>query len=474
MRLGRAKITAFTAMAAALVLLTTFRAGPPQTASASRPVLTPSPTVEPTPSPTPEPTPSPTPEPTPSPTPEPTRWYYGDSEVNEETTDILVLPVGEITELTGLAEHMPNLRTIRFGDREPDAKELALLAETFPHADVVYRVTLAGQKYGRDCSNLDLTALKSDEVDQALEKLSLLPNAKYVKLTENEDGTGPTPEDVYRFQTAFPEILFDYSFTLWGKSVSNQDEVLDLSHIAMDDGGEAVRKALPCMTKCTMLDMDSCGVSNEDMAAIRDKFPNIKVVWRIWFGRFYTCRTDVEKILASLGDGDITNENGAQSLQYCTDVRYLDLGHNPNLDDITFVSYMPELEVAILAVNDWTDAAPLASCKKLEYLEMFNTQCTDLAPLTVLKNLRHLNVCYLKELEDISPLMGMTWLERLWVGRDNKAPEEDLQALQAALPDCVVNITNQDDPTGDGWRVGERYELLREQFDYESGEYSTK
>ena len=49
MRLGRAKITAFTAMAAALVLLTTFRAGPPQTASASRPVLTPSPTVEPTP-----------------------------------------------------------------------------------------------------------------------------------------------------------------------------------------------------------------------------------------------------------------------------------------------------------------------------------------------------------------------------------------------------------------------------------------
>lgn len=45
--------------------------------------------------------------------------------------------------------------------------------------------------------------------------------------------------------------------------------------------------------------MDSCGVSDEEMAAIRDDFPDVNVVWRIWFGTGYSVRTDVEKILAS-------------------------------------------------------------------------------------------------------------------------------------------------------------------------------
>ena len=457
----RMKGMAFAALTAALVSLSACAGAGPHTAAVPTPALTASPTMAP-----------------PTPTPEPTRepgWYYGDVKLTDATTEITVQPEGELTELTGLAEHLPALETIRFGGREPTAEELALLAETFPQAEVLYSVTLAGRAYPPDSTALDLAGLTRDEVDGALEKLALLPAVRQVKLPPESGGeTSLTLEDVRRFQTAFPSVQFEYTFTLCGKSVSTLDETLDLSHIVMADGGSAVRRALPCMTRCTSLDMDSCGVSDENMARIRDEFPNINVVWRVWFGEFYTCRTDVEKILASMEYGNITNANGAQSLRYCTRVRYLDLGHNPNLEDISFVKYMPDLEVAILAINAWTDATPLASCPKLEYLEIFNTKCTDLSPLAGLKNLRHLNVCYLKELTDVSPLMGMTWLERLWVGRDNKVPVEDLQALQAALPDCQVNITNQYDPTGDGWRQNERYYQLREQFDYDSGVYATK
>ncbi len=454
----RMKGIAFAAVAAALLL--SGCAGPAHTAAAP-PARTASPTLPP-----------------PSPTPEPTRepgWYYGDVKLTDATAEIAVQPEGELTELTALAEHLPGLKTIRFGDREPTAGELALLKETFPQADLIYSVTMAGRTYPCGSVSVDLAGLTRDGVDEALEKLALLPGAKRVDLPpENGEETSLTLEDVKRFQTAFPSVQFEYTFTLCGKSVSTLDETLDLSHIIMADGGTAVRKALPCMTCCKTLDMDGCGVSDENMARIRDEFPDIEVIWRIWFGKDFTCRTDVEKILASTGEGDITNANGAQSLRYCTKVRYLDLGHNPNLEDISFVKYMPDLEVAILAINAWTDAAPLASCQKLEYLEIFNTKCTDLSPLAGLKQLRHLNVCYLKELTDVSPLMGMTWLERLWVGQDNKVPEEDLRALQEALPDCQVNITNQYDPTGDGWRLGERYQLLREQFGYDSPEYAVK
>lgn len=320
-----------------------------------------------------------------------------------------------------------------------------------------------------EITELDLSDLTHDGVDQAIRSLWHFPRLQLVTLPpQSDDPSGVTLEDVGRLQTVYPSVLFDYRFTIWGKSVSTLDETLDLSHITMDDGGEAVRAALPYMTRCTTLDMDSCGVSNEDMAAIRDDFPDIKVIWRIWFGRLYTCRTDTEKILASMGDNSVNGEN-ASVLQYCTEVRYLDLGHNPDLDDISFVRYMPDLEVAILAISGWTDASPLASCPKLEYLEMFNTKCTDLSPLTVLKNLRHLNVAYLQDLTDVSPLFEMTWLERLWVGRDNQVPYEDLEALRDALPDCEVNIDNRYDPTGDGWRWNsERYQLLREQFEYDS------
>ena len=188
-------------------------------------------------------------------------------------------------------------------------------------------------------------------------------------------------------------------------------------------------------------------------------------------------RTNVTRILASNPDkaGELTPEN-TRSLQYCTKVKYLDLGHNDQLTDISFVRCMPDLEVAVLAMGGFSDLSPLADCPKLEYLEIQTSAASDLRPLAGLTNLRHLNIGYIFSLTDITPLYGLTNLERLWIGCYDPVPREQIEEMQRRAPNCQINFTTRD-PTAEGWRYTEynelgygvphpRYELLRQQFDY--------
>ncbi len=327
--------------------------------------------------------------------------------------------------------------------------------------------------------SVDLSALRSDQVDAALRSLRQLTGPEVLELgTEREDG--PTWAQIARLREAAPGAALRYCFTLYGKAVTLEDETLDLNHIEMDDNGAHVREVIACMPRLRWLCMDSCGVDNEHMAAIRDDFPSVEVVWRVWFGWVYTVRTDVEKILASKTSwgGEMTSDD-VSVLRYCTKVRYLDLGHNNNIDDISFVSCMPDLEVCILAMNDLHDLSPLADCPKLEYLELFhNYHLRDLSPLAGLKNLRHLNVSNCWELDDISPLYGLD-LERLYIGVMTKVPAEQIAEYRRLHPDCEVEDTLYEGSEAT-WRFTDmtsnelvpRYALLREQFGYDLLEYS--
>ena len=195
-------------------------------------------------------------------------------------------------------------------------------------------------------------------------------------------------------------------------------------------------------------------------------------------------RTNVERILASMPGkaGELTTES-TRSLKYCTKVKYMDLGHNNFLDTIDFVSYMPDLEVLIVGMTFVEDFYPLENCPKLEYLEAMTSRLHDLRPLANLKNLKHLNICYNFAITDITPLYGLTQLERLWIGKYDPVPPEQIEKIKELLPNCVVNST-VGDPTNGGWRVDEepnefgvsqqaaRYTLLREQFGYHEEDFS--
>ena len=396
--------------------------------------------------------------------------FFDGVQVDENTSAIALNADSSVEELAALAGDLTGLGLIDFGAREPSVEELSLLSEAFPAVALQYSVAVNGQSYDCGVTELDLSSISPADVDLAAEQIKKLPALTYVYLggeSENEGALGFA--DVGKFQSARPDVSYDFSFTIYDKTFSTANETIDLNHTWLGDGGEAVKAVLPYMNKCTYLDMDTCGLSNEQMEEIRNAFPNIKVVWRINFGSQYSVRTDVEKILASVKGEWLTAESVAP-LKYCTDVKYLDLGHNI-IGDISFVASMPDLEVAVLAINYWSDATPLASCKKLEYLEVFNTFLSDLSPLAELTNLKHLNICWLENVTDITPLYGLTNLERLWIGNMTPIPQDQIDTIREKLPNCVINTTTYN-PTEEGWREGERYQLLKEQFGYDEGAYS--
>jgi hypothetical protein len=158
---------------------------------------------------------------------------------------------------------------------------------------------------------------------------------------------------------------------------------------------------------------------------------------------------------------------------------------------------MPKLEVAIRSMCNIRDISPLANCPNLEYLELANTYCDDLRPLSGLANLRHLNVAGIgydfygdgtrPSLKDITPLYSLTGLERLWLGGYNPIPSEQVQEMQRRAPQCEIDVSVYEDPVGGRWRYVDlanyidtwvdtyhpRYEKLRQQFgDYEYTVYN--
>lgn len=343
----------------------------------------------------------------------------------------------------------------------------------------------------KNASELDLSALKHSQVEAATAILSGMPNLKYVSLSpaKTEQGSETTPEtsavdsaealtwaDIAAIQDACGEADVEYRFTFMGYDFSTLDEVFDLNHLKMTDNGEAVREILPCMRKCKVLDMDFCDVDDEHMAAIRADYPDIDVIWRIWFGDNCSVRTDVERILSSNLDHNLQDYN-TKALKYCTKVKYLDIGHQ-HVTDISFLANMKDLEVCVIAINPLSDLSPISACTKLEYLEIACTYATDLTPLGALTNLEHLSLISMcgDHLEGWEALANCKQLKRLWLAQDhtcNLISSDKLAFLQESLPNTEINST--DTTLVFSWRYvygssgqkTERYELLCKQFEYD-------
>ncbi len=343
--------------------------------------------------------------------------------------------------------------------------------------------TIMGRTYRASDTVVDLAGLRDADAAETADTLAKMPALQTITIG-SEQTTPLSWESLKLLHDAAPQAVIDYAFTMFGRSFNLSDEQMDLKYIHMEDEGALVSKVTACMSRLRYLDMDSCRVSNEAMARLRDSLPNTEVVWRVNFAQYYTARTDATRILASMpGKAGELAHNNVQNLKYCTKVKYLDLGHNNYLDTIEFCRYMPDLEVLIVGMTFVEDFSPLANCPKLEYLEAMTTRLHDLTPLANCHNLKHLNICYNFAVTDISPLYGLD-LERLWIGMHDPVSTEQVEHFRSLHPNCVVNDTTPD-PTEEYWRFSEhgdemgnprydpRYELLREQFgNYEEGAFA--
>ena len=361
---------------------------------------------------------------------------------------------------TALLDSLPGLKTADLSGSE-NVKEIAAWAAKHPEVDVTYTVRLPdGSVLDSHTETVDLSRYTGAQLEAAADALSALPALKKVVL--GAERPEMSWESIEAFRAVCPTVPVSYDFDLYGTWCNLEHSDISLYHVPIDyDDGQFLDRVMYLMPQLTYVDLDGCDLPMWRCEEINILHPDVKVVFRVWFGDNYSVRTDVEKILASKPSvgGNLTDDN-TEGLYYCHDVIFLDLGHNDTLSDIGFVREMPKLRVAILAMCNWSDATPLASCPHLEYLEMQTTLCDDLTPLSGLTELRHLNVCGIGEdqvggplhrLTDITPLYSLTGLERLWLGGFNNIPREQIEEMQRRAPQCEIDASVLD-PTSGHWR----------------------
>lgn len=356
---------------------------------------------------------------------------------------------------------LPNLKTLDLDGTELSVSDCEELQDVLVDSVVNYKIIIGSTSIPYDIDSLDLNTAHSITIDALISAIPFLPNLSFVSVPKNDS---VTLEDVGRLQHSKSGLIVDYPVTIYGKTFSTADKYIVLSkkRIKVKQLDE-LRSIMPYMTNCEKVIMEDCGLSDEVMDELRTELaPYTEIVWRIRCGP-YSCRTDAIMIKFS-GKSTVLTDTKTSALKYCHDVVYLDLGHN-HLRHIDFVKEMPYLEVCIIAVNYLVDITPIQYCTKLEYCEFLSNVSIDVTPLAACTNLKHLNISFCN-VTDITPLYGLINLERLWISR-NHIPADQITTITELLPNAEINTTSHN-PTGEGWREHPRYELLREQFQYDS------
>lgn len=345
-------------------------------------------------------------------------------------------------------QYLPGVTKVLFPETTLEPQQIFDLQEAYPEVYFEYTVQFAGQIYTCDVTELDLSWMAPDQVEQVLNTVTLLPNLQYIQLMTGDGTSQLDLTDVKALQDALPQVFFDYSFDLFGQTVSTSDEVIAYDEVDIgNEGAERIRQALDILTSCTYFKVDNCGIDNEIMDSIRQDYPDVKVVWRVTIYPF-SMLTD-ETMLRLTFHMDDSN---VADLKYFHDVTYLDMGHNEELSDISFVQYMPKLECVIFSGSIVTDLTMLANCENLEWLELcFCYRVCDLSPLEDLPNLKYLNVSY-SQVSDLTPLENLP-LERFNC-MNTRVDWETENNFKQLHPDCL-SIFSGSQPYGYGWRYND-------------------
>lgn len=376
--------------------------------------------------------------------------------------------------------YLPEVKALFLPRTTLRVSDLELLKVQYPDVDLSYTVNLLNEEISPDVTVLDLSAVQPEDLETVLTRLEHFPDLTEIELMNAEGISALSPTDVKQIMDAMPAATVNYSFDLFGQIVTtSQERVEFINQYIGNEGMDTIRQALDILPNCTYFLMDTCGVDNEVMAQLREDYAEqTKVVWRVWLvkenynSRLYlrcgSYLTDTHRIRTTY-----VNDENSHVLNYCTETKYVDVGHVWQLTQCEFLAYMPDLEACILAITNITDISPLANHEKLEYLELFTTDISDISPLATCPNLEHLNLSNMPLLDDITPVFTLTKLKRLRMVDSPLISKEEKAQAEEALPNCA-HLNMGHFATAWGWRyvdggtiMHERYALLREQMEYE-------
>ena len=373
------------------------------------------------------------------------------------TTKELKLPA-EVTaaEVGEKLAYLPDTRMVDTSDAHFEKTELNELRARYPKLRFLFKVTIAGQSIRSNTENISIPENAAFSLEELLEHGGEFEELKIINLGKRYLKL----DDAVAIREAYGGVELICQVTVCGKTCSTDWKELDLSGRKITDFDE-LDKAIRAMGRLEKLYLCDCGLENEALAALRDKYAGqTEIVWKVYLN-YVDCRTDADAFCMSKYDnswGYLPYER-AEPIKYCTNMVTLDLGH-ANFDRIDFVRTMPHLKYLIICSAPVTSLEPLRNATELYYLEMFFTNVRDLEPIVDLPNLRHLNISHLR-LDDYTQLFRMTQLERLW-WVDSGLTEAQQQQLREALPNTEICFWAWDNnAVGNNWRDNPSYYEMR-------------
>lgn len=376
----------------------------------------------------------------------------------------------DLDTLTANLPYLPQVNGVEFLRTDLTLEQVEQLRTNFPGITFAFTVELLGQEYGEDTTELDLSAMTSEQVVEVSQKLPMLPALEKITLTDGEGNSQLPKEDVKTLQQSVPNAVIDYSFDFFGTVLSTAEEEVHIKNVKIGDEGESeVRAALDLLPNCKRFVLENCQISNEVMAKLRDDYRDrTKVVWRVSFGKGSSL-TDAQILRAVY---DLVDTNCA-NLTYLEDVRFMDIGHNEFLKESSFISGMKSLEYVIISGSMISDLKPFANCKNLKVLEAaFCEYIYSAEGLESCENLERLNISY-THITDLSPLdnLNLVNLCAMYEGK-SRVPVEEQERFKALKPDCKMTFVGSQ-PYGSAWRYDDNndplewYATIRKVFRYD-------
>lgn len=250
------------------------------------------------------------------------------------------------------------------------------------------------------------------------------------------------------------------NITVNGKSYPSDTILLNLNNAVISDF-ESFKQELAAFPTLVKVELKGSNLNNLQMEELTLLYPNTKFVWNIKLGNYWTIATDQVAFSCNKGGGpSLTNADVAQ-LKYCTDMVALDVGHN-SISDISFVRYMPNLRVLIISDNRVADLTPLNTCKNLIYFEAWFNLLSDLSPLQYLVNLKDINVAHNRRCSNITPLLHLPRLERIYMSYCN-VPQSSIDLLRSTFPNATIEMVEYYADRA-GWRKVNRYYEMRKMY----------
>ena len=365
--------------------------------------------------------------------------------------------------------YLPNLRTLHLPATTLTYSEIQSLRNAYPEVEITYTVAFRGVEIEESTQTVNLAGMTVDEISSVIGMLESLPNLNYVELMNESGSCALSRQDVRQLVEAAPTVRFHYVFNLFGRTVSTTDEVITFQKLSLTPDAEPeIREALSIMAPGSTLILDRCGLSSEFLDSIRKDYTNVDLVWRVYFGTNgqYTTLTNDDTIRAVYNVTDDT----VYEMRYLRSAKYIDMGHNDTLTDLSFLAFMPDLEILILSGCAASDLSGIENCKKLEFLELANClKLSDITPLSGCASLKYLNICYTK-VSSLMPLDGLD-IQNLFCKKTRVSAEEQQQYKE--IHEGTVAVFSGKDPyAGPGWRYvdngytySEFYKKVRQVFD---------